>query len=51
LEPGIPNCRLVFSKHKLFLTEGKVSRTTHLTIWRACFQLSDVQVYGCDIIV
>jgi hypothetical protein len=47
-EPGIPDCMLtwVFSKCKLFLMQGTVWRTTHLTISRERFQLSDVWCPG-----
>jgi hypothetical protein len=45
-EPAILDCRLprVSSKRKLSLMQGAAWRTTHLTISRAHFQLSDVQV-------
>jgi hypothetical protein len=46
LEPSIANCRLpwVFSKRTLFLMQGTAWRTAHLTISRARFRLSNVQV-------
>jgi hypothetical protein len=46
LEPRIPDCTLrwVYSKLNLFLMQGTAWMTTHLTIPRARFQLSDVQV-------
>jgi hypothetical protein len=42
----IPDCRIlwVFSERKLFPVYGTAWRTAHLTVSRARFQLSDVQV-------
>jgi hypothetical protein len=47
LKPGFPDCGLPggggVSKRKLFLKYGTMWWTTHLTISRSRFQLSDVQ--------